>query len=250
MEELKEQLKKFGLHKSESAIYLYLLEQGIATPPQIAKATGIARTNTYNTLQNLKAKGLVKEQLKGKRKAYVVQDPKALVRNIESKKEAIEKVLPDLRALYKTQKNKPTILFFEGFEEVKQIFRMSYQQNQEKKIYGLASLSHLVKLKGSEKFFKFWRAQLKKRKIHIYDIVTSESSQLIQVSKKELKVLMESFVLANKYQDLPTDILVWDDYVALIVTSEPVFGTLLHSPPMAATFKIMHHIIRESLSTD
>lgn len=40
-----EELKKLGLSKPEIAIYLYLLEQGLSSPPEIIRGTKILRAN-------------------------------------------------------------------------------------------------------------------------------------------------------------------------------------------------------------
>ena len=88
---IEEQLNEISLTKSESKVYLYLLEEGLTTPPQLARGTGIARTNCYNILEKLKNEGLIKEQEKGKRKAYIANDPESLLRTIQKKKETVEK---------------------------------------------------------------------------------------------------------------------------------------------------------------
>src|SRR3989344_5354407 len=46
-------LKLMGLNGSQIKVYLYLLAEGLSTPPQISKGTGIARTNCYNILREL-----------------------------------------------------------------------------------------------------------------------------------------------------------------------------------------------------
>ena len=116
------ELKKAGLSKVEIGVYLYLLEQGLSTPPQIAKGTGILRANLYNTLLGLENKRLIAKQPKGSRFLYYATDPVSVIREIESRKQAVESVLPDLQALYKKEKNKPTIKFYYGMEQAKQVF--------------------------------------------------------------------------------------------------------------------------------
>ena len=99
--QLEEQLKDLQLTKSETKVYLHLLEQGLSTPPQIARGTGIARTNCYNILSELKNSSLIEEQEKGKRRAYIASDPEALLSIQKKKNEG-----SCYRALYGT-KNKP-----------------------------------------------------------------------------------------------------------------------------------------------
>ena len=103
------QLKDVGLHQSEIDVYLYLLGNGYSTPPQVSRGTKIARTNCYNVLSSLKDKGLIKEEQRRKRKVYLASDPEALLLSLEKKKMALEGVIPDLKALFITQKNKPQV---------------------------------------------------------------------------------------------------------------------------------------------
>src|SRR3989344_4302687 len=115
---LEKQLSGLGLGKSEASIYLYLVEHGVSSPPQIAKGTKIAITNCYPILRSLKEKHLIdpaSPRLRGARKNYLASDPNALLAGLERKKQAAEELLPDLRALYTTQANKPKIKFYDGW---------------------------------------------------------------------------------------------------------------------------------------
>src|SRR3989344_3384870 len=130
------QLKEIGLKKNEAEIYLFLLQNGISTPPQIAKGTAIARTNCYNILKSLEEKEIIRIIQKGKRDAYIARDPESLKLNLERKLEGLEKVLPDLRASYVVQKNKPIFQFFEDWDEVKRIYNLTLEA---KEIFAIGS---------------------------------------------------------------------------------------------------------------
>ena len=234
-------LKKLGLNQSEIRIYLYLLEHGVSTPPQIANGTKIARTNCYNVLNKLKEGGLIEEQTKGKRKVYLATDPASLSHSLERKKELVDNMLPDLRALYVTQKNKPTIKFFDGREQVKEIFKQSLMT---KKILGLGSTKHYLDCYPN--FSKYYQKQLRKREIFFKDILTYESkAKATPEIKKVLKGFYDFKFFPKKYEDLPTNILIWDDNVALLTLEEPFFGMIMTNKLMAQTFKIMFNIMWE-----
>ena len=106
---LTKELKKAGLSNTEILIYLYLLENGVSTPPQISKGVNMLRTNTYSVLLSLQEKNLVSKQPKGKRSVYFANDPSAVVAEFEKRKKVVESILPDLRALYKKEKNESLI---------------------------------------------------------------------------------------------------------------------------------------------
>ena len=235
-------LKDLGLFDSDIRLYLYLLEHGLSTPPQIAKGTGTARNNSYMILKRLEEKGLIEEQIKGKRKAYLATDPLALEQSFERKREAIHRMLPDLRALYSTQKNKPKIQFFEGWEQVKQIWNLTLEA---KEIFGITSTNKLFAL--DPKFFDAYRQSLKDREIFLHDILTSPSGASVGRAKEQLKGFFDFKLLSKDYDDLPTDVLIWNDHIALLSIEEPIFGTVLTNPALAKTFRMMFDVMWKSL---
>ncbi|OGH87788.1 MAG: hypothetical protein A3J93_05135 [Candidatus Magasanikbacteria bacterium RIFOXYC2_FULL_42_28] len=243
--DLKTQLKNADLNDNEADIYLYLLGQGQSTPPQIALGTGIARTNAYNVLRSLQNRGLVKSELVRKRKVYLAADPQALILNWEKQKIDLEKMLPDLRALYTTNKNKPRVLFFDGWEQVKEIYLSSLTTN-DKKIYAFGSTNLLSKLEGD--FLIYFEQKVKENNIALIDIVTGASRQRATEETKKIIGGMYNFkFLPEKYRDQPTDILIWDNNIALLTLEQPIFGTVITSHHLANTFKIIFELIWEKL---
>lgn len=238
-------LRQFGLHKSEIRIYLYVLENGLSTPPVIAKGTGIARTNCYNILHELKEKGLLVEQEKQKRRAYLAADPDALLRSLEEKRELVNRMLPDLRGLYTVQKNKPKIKFYEGFEQVKNVYVQTLSVT-DKKIFGLGSTKELSNL--DPHFFQKYMEAMKDQSIILQDILSHDSGeQAAPSTKKIMGALYDVKLLPLKYQELPTDILLWDDTIALITLREPIFATVLASPLLAKTFRIILSVMWDAV---
>ncbi len=240
---LSTQLRALGLNQSEITVYLYLLENGVCTPPQIAQGTKIARTNCYNVLSELKNKELIKEQVRGKRKGYMPRDPSALLQSLERKKDLVQEILPDLRSLYTVQKNKPKIKFYEGVEEIKEIY---WESLQSKQILAIGSTNQIELLVPGflEKYF----LEIKKRGIIFHDIVSVSSKLVAKDSQAFLKVFYDVRFLPKNFQDMPTDILLWEDNIALITLQEPVFGTVLTNTLLARTFENLFFLIKNNCS--
>ncbi len=237
------QLKEVGLKKNEAEIYLFLLQNGISTPPAIAKGTNIARTNCYNILSSLIEKDIVEKIQKGKREAFLARDPETLKLNIEKRLESIDRILPDLRATYIVQKNKPNFNFFEGWEEVKRLYEQSLEA---KEIYAVGSTERIMSL--DTVFFESYIKKIANKNIIFYDLLSSSSKNVSGPKIQEINDLKHSIkFLPEKYNETLTDILIWDDMVALIVLEEPVFGTLIKSRPLADTFRIVVGALRDLL---
>lgn len=238
-----EQLKNIGLNKNEIRVYWYLLSQGVCTPPQISQGTHIARTHCYNLLRSLQDKQLVREQQKGKRKAYIAQNPKALLASLDRKKQALEEILPDLEALYTTQKNKPKIRFFEGWEQVKEIY---YETLSTKEIYSIGSTKHLSEIDID--FFQKYAKLVRQKEIIVHDIISFSSvEKTFQNTKDILKGYYEAQVIPKEFSNFQTDILIWEDNIALITLEEPIFGTVLTNKLFAETFCIIFKVMKEKL---
>ena len=235
MENIHSTLESIGLTDTEIRLYLYLLENGLSTPPQIAKGTRMLRPNCYDVLRRLRQKGLIEEHRKGKRYVYAASDLTALLQSWERKKDMLEQILPDLRGLFTVQKNKPKIQFYDGWEQVKTIFDQTLSAQE---IYGIASTEKLFAQDPS--FFKRYQKELKKRGIIFHDILTNASKQTAGPQAKEmLRGFYEMEFLPARYEDTPVDLLIWNNHVALVAVSEPIFGTVITHPHIAQLFRIL-----------
>lgn len=237
------QLKTLGLTKSQITVYLFLLKNGISTPPTIAQATGIARTNCYHILTDLLRQNLISAHTKNRRKTYLARDPESLLYTLAQKKQAVEEMIPDLRSLYTTQKNKPSVQFYEGWEEVQQIY---WESTSAREIYAIGSTKRLVEIDAG--FFKKFEARLLERKVVLNDLVTHDSARIAaEETAVILKGLYSYNLLPAQKEPVSTDILIWDDHIALITLEEPIFGTVLTNPQLARTFLFFFRLIKGGL---
>lgn len=235
-------LKLLGLNHSEIRVYLYLLENGLSTPPRVSRGTGITRTNCYNILKELKNKDLIDDQANGKRLAYLASDPASLVRALDRKREAVQQILPDLHGLFTTQKNKPKIQFYDGSERIKEIYLSALSAQKVTALGSFGALDNLL-----PDFFTSYRSELKKRHIAWRHLLPKSATLPNQAEIKNiLNELYDAHFLADKYSDLPISLLIWENNVALITATEPFFGTVLTNPLLAATFNIIFEVMWEA----
>lgn len=242
---LHDDLRGLGLNKSEAMVYLFLLENGASSPAQIAKGAGILRTNSYHVLQSLQAQGLVQAAPIGKRQAYIARDPESLYQSIETKKQAIQRILPDLRGLYTTQKHKPKIQFYDGADQLTQAYWRSLEA---KEIFAIGSTNSL-ELVLPDLYRRYVQA-VKERGIFFRDLLTHSSQEKAgPYMKSILKGMYELKYLPKKHGDIPTDLLIWNDTIAHITLEEPYFATVTTSPLLARTMRTLFWTVWESLPT-
>jgi len=242
--ELHTALKKLGLHASEIAVYLYLLEHGPSTVIRIGKGTGILRTNCYGVLAKLAERELVEPASAHQPRTYTAMNPASLLRSVERSKQTIDAILPDLLNLYNDQANKPIIKFYEGKVHVKEIF---YQMIGTRELVAFASTETLHAL-YPDFFTGKWQKEFREEGGTLRDILTIEGKNAAaQNMKSAMGDAYEYRLIPKDHRPLATDLLVWDDNVALLALAEPIFGTVINNKQMAETFRLMFELIWVSL---
>ena len=91
---------------------------------------------------------------------------------------------------------------------------------------------------------------IKQKGIFFQEILSNQSQVEAEEAKKNMSPYYEYKILSEKYSDFPTDILVWDDSLALITLSEPVFGVMLINKALADTHRLQFEIMWNSLSSN
>lgn len=120
------ELMKLGLSEKEAKVYLAALALGAQTAQEIAKKAGVNRATTYVILQGLMNKGLTSVFTKGKKTYFAAEPPEQLDHLLRKQEEDIfehrrdlEKMIPELRALFHHQDGKPTVRLYEGHEGIR-----------------------------------------------------------------------------------------------------------------------------------
>jgi HTH-type transcriptional regulator, sugar sensing transcriptional regulator len=117
-----EDLKKAGLSENEAKVYLAALELGETSVYRLAKKSGVKRTTTYLAVENLKEKGLMSEYTRDNATVCYAENPKKLTDQLDERKKALEKIMPELLAFTNLIDKKPKIRYFEGKDAFKEVF--------------------------------------------------------------------------------------------------------------------------------
>ncbi len=101
MDEIVKKLTPLGLNDKEARVYVALLEIGRASAYMIAGKAGIKKPTTYVILGQLIEKGLVVEIPRERKQLFAARPPEEFFSEARRRLASAEKILPDLKALYK-----------------------------------------------------------------------------------------------------------------------------------------------------
>lgn len=108
-----DQLNQLGLNGRQSKVYLALLQLGSAGAIELAKSTRLKHPTVYDVLDVLKEKGLAVESIVDNRKVYTAGDPSELQAAEDRRQNALDRILPDLKALYLAGEKRPRIRVYD-----------------------------------------------------------------------------------------------------------------------------------------
>ena len=122
-------LNNIGFNEKESKIYLALLETSAQPASVVTRQSGINRTTTYLTLEDLLKKGIVNRFERKSIQYFEAVDPKQIINilenqkiDLEEKKNYLKKQIPKLESIAQTDSTKPRVSYFEGFEAIMNLY--------------------------------------------------------------------------------------------------------------------------------
>lgn len=230
-ESMEKILGQVGLNDREVKVYLAALELGESTVLPIANKASVKRTYCYDILADLEKKHFVTHIEKNGRRRYVVADPKNIEKTIKDHITNFQTILPELSALYKPNKEKPSVRFYEGPKEVARIYEEVEKAKQILVYCGLESIGHIVP-GFSEFLVRVLSSKTPIRELAPRTAKTIEQQKEYKFHGKELRLLPDRLVFS-------TDNIIFDDKVAMISYGETVHGLLVESKAIAETQTII-----------
>lgn len=243
-------LKELGLNETQASTYQKLLRVGTATPPELAKMSGITRVNAYAVLEQLETLGLV-TRTNDSKTTYQVSHPLSLSKLAHQRREAsqqteqhIQTAMPDLLAKFHEHTSQPGVQFYQGLDGIKEMYQDTLKQRDD--IYLLRS-PHDDALFGVKYFtdYKTTRAQCG-IKTYMLNTTTDPKHWNAQTDNK---YNIERTQLPKNAYTAPVEMSCYGSKLALISFGEEVIGTIIESPQIANAFRQVFSIMRSSVDT-
>jgi len=243
------ELQNAGLSEKEARVYLAALELGPDTAQNIAKKAGINRATTYVQIEDLKERGLISELEKGKKTLYVADQPERLLtllnafeRDLDFKKEEIQRILPNLVNLFASAGERPKVRFYEGVEGTAAV-REEFLRTKSKQTEGFINVDRLFNLFPKHETEHTSRRIAKGIKsLVIYTRKAGPIENATDHSK-----LREARYIAYEKLPLDADITIFDNKVSFASYNAKPIAVIIESEEIAATLRAVFYVIWQGL---
>ncbi|GAB7539830.1 TrmB family transcriptional regulator [Burkholderia sp. 3C] len=233
--DLIQMLHDAGIDGHKADFYLASMELGEASVAAIAQKAQIGRTNAYEVLDRLLAMGLVATVKRGARTYVHPQDPIALLRRVESQREIVHDLLPQLKALHNSTGGKPKVRFFTGIEGIKAVLD-EMQECRSRELRAIMANSELFRMPGFEIISSVVARRVKSSiSLRIIRCGPADSRDLWRTSARELRTLR----IAPASFEAGITTYLYDETVAFISSKAEHYALSIQSPEMFA-FQASH----------
>lgn len=238
--ELGKSLEYLGLDQKEVKVYLALLQLGSASVPKISTKANVKRPTTYLVIEELRKKGLVTLVPKPNKTIYTAQSPQQLMEEQREREEIIREKMPELLAMYNSQKEKPKISFFEGEENIVKLYEEIFKE-KEVDIYGSINSLSLEAEKQLEK------------NLHLIKTNKSKVRELLQADSKSIKFQQKNnseihrIKIAPEKYKFSTDNLIFGNKLAIFSYKDTPQAVVIESSDVVATYKSVFEILWKSV---
>ncbi len=233
-----EELKEFGLSENEIVIYTALLKTGLTSANRIAKLTGLKRSTTYDNLALLTNKGIVSTIMKDRVNYYEAADPSKILKLLEEKKEKINKIIPKLKALKESIKERTGVTFFEGKKGVITVLNDILDEGKELWFYGSRKMAVIAMQHYPENFIQ----KRAKQRIVLKAVLADEDRGDPAYKDKHIDSLSK-LKFSKDLNGISANIFIYSNRVALITSGENLIGVIIKNKEIVEQQKRVFNIL-------
>lgn len=216
---IEENLSKLGFSPSEIKIYIRLLQNGSSYPNKISAEAKLNRTNVYEALDRLVAKGVVSFITKNKVKWYEAKSPDSILSMLKQQQNEfneLKKIMEiDVEKLKKLKSNAKPLeaTIFTGKKGLRVLFEEILEAK--KPISLIAAELQFKDFFGS--YFELWHKERAERKITQRSIFPTRFE-----GRLEKRKLMEYKFVDNKFTNPTTTIIYGGNCIFIQWSDEPI----------------------------
>ncbi len=246
-------LAELNFSDKEVAVYLAMIRTDQATAFTISKETDINRTTVYDVLDTLIEKGLASKVTKMTKTYFYALPPEKLVNyldrekrqyenKIDSQKEKIKKIMPELLSMQNINSvNKPKIKFFEGEKGMREAYEDSLSAHEPIRAYANVEEMH----KGLPNFFPDYYNRRAAANIHIRAIIPQNEISRKRAEKDRDEMRTTKF-LPEKQMTFSPEINIYNNKILMASWKEKM-AIVIESKELSDLHKLMFDLVWKSL---
>lgn len=228
--DFEESLKKYGLTRKQSQLYIAALKTGPAPLQKIAVAAKMGRTNAYDGIHSLVAKGLVSITSEVRCDIFTAEPPKMLKKLLRDQELELDELIPQLEAFNAQTEFKPKIMFYPGIEGYKTAYEDSLT-TPDKKLFGIFSTRSTWEVLGREYVDRVIEKRVKKG-IHLR-VVRPRAGEVIPRSYPTSVGNLRDLRFAPESMDFAATTYVYGNKVMILSSKRETFGLIIESADIA-----------------
>lgn len=241
-------LRPLGLSRNAAAVYIRLLQSGGLGAAELARATGISRTNVYNLIDQLAADDLVNVDFQGSKKRFTANDPTVFLKKMETQMGRVQQLLPELKALYQFHPARPKIRFFEGSEGVRAVTDDLLTARGGRYCY-FGSLLAQFELEGPDHANEFIARRLSLG-LQSYAIRPREAQPPSPLFQPGADLMRHVRHFPRPIPQNIPNLYIYDDRIAVISSLGEKYALIIESPELAALLQSIWDLVWDLSSED
>lgn len=233
-------LQAVGFTKSETKVFLALLDLGSSSITQIIEKSGVTSSKIYELLDKLIKKGLVSIIHKKGRKYYETVPPSRIIeylnekqQNLQQQINDVKKILPELELKHQLAKEVSDVSVYKSLKGIESIFSMIRNvchKNEEYYVYGARS-----GVNETQRLFLLRHHNERIKKGIKLKIMFSKNASNIT------KIFEDMALTEIRYLDPeligPTQVMIVKDYTIIILWKENPLGIVIQNKEIADSYK-------------
>ncbi len=246
---MKLSLQDIGLRSEEERIIEILIQRQSANSMELMRETGLPKSTLFRFLTELKAKGVIVDDLKSRANKYRLSAPEALM-NIVAKKRrqyrhmelSLQDLLDDLK--YGTKKNNAQVEVHYTLEQFRELTEQSlFAKN--KTMFDFGNIDVLQEIIGREYDLDVYMKERVRNKIFLY--MLANESDFTRLHKNSDTKYLREMRFYPKQHTVESYWKTYDDTVIVYSNPKEKVVMRIKSHTIANLFRTMFHIMWEAV---
>lgn len=230
-------LKSLGFSQNETSVYLALLKLKAGTAIKITEASGLAKSTVYDTLRELSQKNLVNIYKKRGRKHFSVNDPSVLKDILAERKNSLDRMLPELLALYAGGSIETRAQLYKGKDGIALVSEEILDEAHE--LLGIGSPEELFE--NMPELFPYFTERRKEKGIKLRAIFR-DSQKARERQKRDEEDLRESRLVQPPIPFSPL-LYVWKNKIALLTFTDEAVAVVIENKELAQMIRAIFELL-------